>query len=113
MLPLAEAQLDLSRAALESKRRLVSAQRSNAEIASEQIRRAQTNLETIDAYRGASEAPDRKRLRPEAAARPGGGWRQNAQVLSPKPKSRRLLLTIWSMMSPLRSGRKGRGGGAH
>jgi multidrug efflux system membrane fusion protein len=41
----AEAQLALSRATLESKRRLVSAQRSNAQIASEQTRRAQTNLE--------------------------------------------------------------------
>jgi membrane fusion protein, multidrug efflux system len=41
----AEAQLALSRAALSSKRRLVSAQRSNAEIAREQTRRAQTNLE--------------------------------------------------------------------
>ncbi|HTF69228.1 MAG TPA: multidrug transporter subunit MdtN [Edaphobacter sp.] len=41
----AEAQLALSRATLESKRRLVSAQRSNAEIASEQISRAQANLE--------------------------------------------------------------------
>jgi len=41
----AEAQLALSRATLESKRRLVSAQRLNAEIASEQTRGAQTNLE--------------------------------------------------------------------
>jgi multidrug efflux system membrane fusion protein len=41
----AKAQLDLSRAALESKRRLVSAQHSNADIASEQTRRAETNLE--------------------------------------------------------------------
>ena len=41
----AEAQLALSRATLESKRRLVSAQRSNAEIAIEQTRKAQTNLE--------------------------------------------------------------------
>ena len=41
----AEAQLDLSRATLESKRRLSAGTTSNAEIASEQIRRAQTNLE--------------------------------------------------------------------
>ena len=40
----ARAQFDLARAALGSKRRLVSTERSNAEIASDQIRRAQSNL---------------------------------------------------------------------
>jgi membrane fusion protein, multidrug efflux system len=41
----ARAQLDLARAAVGSKRRLVSTERSNAEIASDQIRRAQSNLD--------------------------------------------------------------------
>jgi multidrug efflux system membrane fusion protein len=41
----AKAQFDLAVAALGTKRRLVSTERSNAEIAADQIRRAQTNLD--------------------------------------------------------------------
>lgn len=41
----AEAQLDIARAALGSKRRLIASERSNAQIASEQINRAQDNLD--------------------------------------------------------------------
>jgi membrane fusion protein, multidrug efflux system len=41
----AQADLELARAAVGTKRRLVSTQRSNADIAGEQIRRAQSNLE--------------------------------------------------------------------
>ena len=41
----AQADLELARAAVGTKQRLVSTQRSNADIAGEQIRRAQTNLE--------------------------------------------------------------------
>ena len=41
----AQADLELARAAVGTKQRLVSTQRSNADIAGEQIRRAQSNLE--------------------------------------------------------------------
>ncbi len=49
----------------------------------------QTNVAAAEAQLALS--PTRRRLRD-----------RTPQVLSPKPKNRRLLLTIWSMMSPLR-----------
>ena len=63
----AEANLDVARAALGSKRRLVSTQRWDAEIASQQINRARDNLALTRTNSGASRPAGGEGIRSPAA----------------------------------------------